>query len=202
MTDTVSPAPRAARIHRATSETDIHLHLVLDGSGTARVGTGLGFVDHMLTALAKHARFDLEITATGDTHIDDHHTVEDVGLALGAALREALGDRRGIVRFGHAYAPLDEALVRTVVDLSGRPWPEVHLPFTRERLGDVATENLVHLLQSIALEARLTLHVDRIRHVNDHHLAEAAFKATALALRAAVARTGASDIPSTKGVLA
>lgn len=193
---------REARLHRHTSETDIHLHLVLDGTGAARVGTGVGFLDHMLTAVAKHGRLDLELTATGDSHIDDHHTVEDVGLAFGAALREALGDRAGIARFGHAYAPLDEALVRCVVDLSGRPWPEVHLPFNRETIGGVATENLVHLLQSIAMEARINLHVDRIRHVNDHHLAEAAFKAFALALRAAIAPSGHGDIPSTKGVLA
>jgi len=193
---------REARLHRHTSETDIHIHLVVDGAGQARVGTGLGFLDHMLTALAKHGRLDLELTSTGDTHIDDHHTVEDVGLALGQALREALGDRAGIARFGHAYAPLDEALVRCVVDLSGRPWPEVHLPFTREALGGVATENLVHLLQSIAMEGRFNLHVDRIRHTNDHHLAEAAFKAFALALRTAVSHTGIDGVPSTKGVLA
>lgn len=195
-------APRTASLHRKTAETDVRVHLVLDGTGAARVGTGVGFLDHMLGALAKHARFDLELTATGDTHIDDHHTVEDVGLSLGGALREALGDRAGVARFGHAYAPLDESLVRAVIDLSGRPWAEIHLPFTREKLGDVATENLVHLLQSVALEARLTLHVDRIRHVNDHHLAEAAFKATALALRAAVAPSGHADVPSTKGMLA
>lgn len=195
-------SPRQARVHRQTRETDIRLHLVLDGTGASQIQTGLGFLDHMLTALARHARVDLELEATGDTHIDDHHTVEDVGLCLGQALREALGDRRGIARFGYAYAPLDEALVRSVIDLSGRAWPEVHLPFNRERLGDVATENLVHLLQSIAIEGRMNLHVDRVRHTNDHHLAEAAFKATALALRAAIHREGHADVPSTKGVLA
>jgi imidazoleglycerol phosphate dehydratase HisB len=191
---------RTSTLTRRTSETDIACTLGLDGAGEIRVATGLGFLDHMLTALAKHAGFDLTLTCTGDLHIDDHHTVEDCGLALGAALADALGTKAGIVRFGSACAPLDEALVRAVVDLSGRPWPEIHLGFRRERLGDVATENLTHFLQSLAMAGRFNLHVDKLRGENDHHVAEAAFKATALALRQAVAVRG-GGIPSTKGAL-
>jgi imidazoleglycerol phosphate dehydratase HisB len=193
--------PRRAHVHRQTSETDIELRLELDGTGAATIQTGLGFLDHMLTALTKHSRIDLQLTCRGDTHIDDHHTVEDCGIALGEALLRALGDRKGIHRFGSAYAPLDEALARAVVDLSGRPWPEIHLGLRRDRLGDVATENLTHLLQSLAMAGKMNLHVDVLRGDNDHHRVEAAFKATALALRAAVARTGFDDIPSTKGAL-
>jgi imidazoleglycerol phosphate dehydratase HisB len=164
------------------------------------VKTGLGFVDHMLTTLARHGRFDLSLTATGDTEVDDHHTVEDCAIALGRALDRALGDRTGIARFGYAYAPLDESLSRAVVDLSGRPWPEISIDFTRDTIGDVATENLVHFLRSFAMEGRMALHVDLIRGDNDHHKAESAFKAVALALRSAVAADG-SGIPSTKGTL-
>lgn len=193
---------RTASIQRHTKETRIEGALCLDGSGQAKITTGLGFLDHMLTALVRFSRFDLELRCEGDTWIDDHHTAEDCALALGEALYHALGDRRGVTRFGHAYAPLDEALARSVVDLSGRPWPEVHLGFTRERIGDVATENLTHVLVSLAMAGRMNLHVDVIRGTNDHHKAEAAFKATGLALRAAVALDGSADIPSTKGVLA
>ncbi|MCB9664811.1 MAG: imidazoleglycerol-phosphate dehydratase HisB [Alphaproteobacteria bacterium] len=198
----MTASPRSATVQRHTAETRIEVQLVLDGSGEARVHTGLGFLDHMLTALTRHARFDLVLTCEGDLEIDDHHTAEDCALALGQALREALGDRRGIRRFGHAYAPLDEALCRAVVDLSGRPWPAISLGFRREGLGDMATENLVHFLQSLAMAGQLNLHVDVLAGDNDHHRAEAAFKATALALRAAVARDGHDEVPSTKGVLA
>lgn len=194
--------PRTATVRRTTAETAVAVTLTVDGTGTASVRTGLGFYDHMLTALAKHARFDLEVTCTGDLHVDDHHTVEDVALALGEALATALGDRRGVRRFGSAYAPLDEALARAVVDLSGRPWPEVELGLRRERIGDVACENLGHALRSIATAAKMTLHVDVLKGENDHHRAEAAFKAVALALRAAVAHDEHTDVPSTKGVLA
>lgn len=192
---------RVAKLERATAETRVELELNLDGSGQAHIETGLGFLDHMLTALTRHARFDLRLSCVGDRHVDDHHTAEDCALALGAALDQALGQRRGITRFGYAYAPLDEALARAVVDLSGRPWPEVELGFTREKLGDIATENLRHVLQSLAIAGRLCLHVDVLRGRNDHHRAEAAFKATALALRAAVARDGSERVPSTKEVL-
>jgi imidazoleglycerol-phosphate dehydratase len=192
---------RTAAVRRTTRETDIELTLDLDGSGEADVATGIGFLDHMLSALAKHARFDLFLRCKGDLHIDGHHTSEDCALALGEAMDDALGDRRGIRRFGHAYAPLDEALARAVVDLSGRPWPEVDLGLRRERIGQMACENLSHVLRSLAIAVRASLHVDVLKGENDHHRAEAAFKACALALRQAVARDGTTDIPSTKGVL-
>jgi imidazoleglycerol phosphate dehydratase HisB len=191
---------RKAEFERETKEVTIRGSLDLDGSGVSDVKTGLGFVDHMLTTLARHGRFDLSLTATGDTEVDDHHTVEDCAIALGRALDRALGDRTGIARFGYAYAPLDESLSRAVVDLSGRPWPEISIDFTRDTIGDVATENLVHFLRSFAMEGRMALHVDLIRGDNDHHKAESAFKAVAIALRSAVAADG-SGIPSTKGTL-
>ncbi len=193
---------RTARVERTTRETRITLALNIDGSGRSSVKTGLGFLDHMLTALARHARFDLDLECAGDLEVDDHHTAEDSALALGKALAEAVGDKRGIARFGHAYAPLDEALARTVVDLSGRPHAEVDLALVRHQIGDVASENLDHFFRSLAAAGNLTLHVDVLRGRNDHHKAEAAFKALALALRAAVSREGdASAVPSTKGVL-
>ena len=196
------PAPRSATVTRETGETKVSVTLLLDGSGQADVQSGIGFLDHLLSALAKHARFDLELRCEGDLHIDDHHTAEDCALTLGAALDQALGERRGIRRFGSAYAPLDEALARAVVDLSGRPFAQVELGLKRERLGELACENIGHVLRSLAMASRATLHVDLLRGENDHHRAEAAFKATALALRAAVARDGdAAAIPSTKGVL-
>jgi imidazoleglycerol phosphate dehydratase HisB len=192
---------RTSSVTRETRETQITCQLELDGSGTASVETGIGFLDHMLTSLARHGRLDLVMSCQGDLHIDDHHTAEDCALVLGSALDAALGERRGIARFGFAYAPLDEALARAVVDLSGRPWPEVSLGFRREQLGGIATENLTHFLNSLAIAGRMNLHVDVLRGKNDHHRAEAAFKAVALALRAAVAQSGSGDIPSTKGVL-
>ena len=192
---------RSATVGRKTKETDIALTLDIDGSGKADVATGIGFLDHMLATLAKHARFDLTLKCQGDLHIDDHHTAEDCALALGAALDEALGDRAGIGRFGSAYAPLDEALARAVIDLSGRPYAYVRLGLRSERLGGLACENVGHVLRSLAIAARATLHVDLLRGENDHHRAEAAFKATALALRQAVAKGGGDDVPSTKGVL-
>ena len=193
---------RLATYTRRTRETSVDLRLDLDGRGEISVATGIGFLDHLLTALAFHARFDLALTCTGDLEVDDHHTAEDCALALGAALREALGDRVGVVRFGAMYAPLDEALARAVVDLSGRPYARVALGLTRDRLGALACENIVHVLQSFATAAAITLHVDVLEGSNDHHRAEAAFKATALALRQAVARDGSSTTPSTKGSLA
>ncbi len=191
---------RRAELDRRTGETDISVVLDLDGSGSGEIATGLGFLDHMLNALARHSGFDIPIRASGDTEVDDHHTVEDCAIVLGRALDQALGERAGITRFGHAYAPLDESLSRAVVDLSGRPWPEIAIPFSREMVGDVATENIVHFLRSFAIEARMALHVDLIRGDNDHHKAESAFKALALALRAAVAVRG-DGVPSTKGSL-
>jgi imidazoleglycerol-phosphate dehydratase len=192
---------RRATVERSTKETQIRLELDLDGSGETSIETGLGFVDHMLDAFARHARFDLVLRCEGDLVVDDHHTSEDCALALGSAIDQALGERRGIARFGYAYAPLDEALARTVVDLSGRPWPAIELGLTRERIGTVACESLSHILTSLAISARCALHVDVLRGRNDHHRAEAAFKATALAFRQAVAQTDDQRVPSTKGVL-
>jgi imidazoleglycerol phosphate dehydratase HisB len=191
---------RTARVQRTTGEVAVTVELTLDGTGTSTVSTGIGFLDHLLTALAKHARFDLVLTAEGDLVVDDHHTAEDCALALGMALDQALGERRGIARFGDAHVPLDEALARAVVDLSGRPWPQIDLQLRREALGGLACENVAHVLISLAMAARMALHVDVLRGRNDHHKAEAAFKAVARALRAAVAADG-TDVPSTKGVL-
>jgi len=192
---------RRASVSRKTLETAIEVELGLDGTGRAEVATGIGFFDHMLGALAKHARFDLSLKCQGDLEVDDHHTVEDCALALGQALDQALGERRGIARFGSAYAPLDEALARAVVDLSGRPCAVVDLGLQREALGALACENVGHFFSSLATAGRMALHVDVLRGANDHHRAEAAFKATALALREAVRADGSDQVPSTKGVL-
>lgn len=194
---------RTATVERATRETSIRAQLVVEGSGQTDIRTGVGFLDHLLESLARHARFDLTLEARGDLHVDDHHTAEDCALALGEALDRALGERLGIARFGLAYAPLDEALARAVVDLSGRPFADVTLDLHRDRqvIGGLACENIPHLLRSLATAARLTLHVDVLKGENDHHKAEAAFKATALALQQAVARSGFDDVPSTKGTL-
>ena len=191
---------RSAQVCRTTRETTLECRLVLDGDGSAEVSTGLGFLDHMLESLSRHAGLTLALQASGDLEVDDHHTVEDCALVLGEALEQALGDKRGVARFGHAYAPLDEALARVVVDLSGRPWSEVNLGLRREQLGAVASENLTHFFRSLAMRGRFTLHVDLLRGDNDHHRVEAAFKALALALREAVALRG-GGVPSTKGVL-
>jgi len=193
--------PRTATISRITRETDITLRLDLDGTGATNIATGIGFLDHMLTALAFHARFDLDLSCAGDLAIDDHHTAEDCGIVLGDALAQALGDRAGIARFASAYAPLDEALARTVIDISGRPFARVELGLVRDMIGTLAAENVTHVLMSFAAAARLTLHVDVLAGTNDHHKAEAAFKATALALRAAVTRSNETAVPSTKGTL-
>ncbi len=190
---------RNAQVKRETSETAIELDLTLDGTGVADVDTGVGFLDHLLAGLTKHARFDLSLRCRGDIEIDDHHTVEDCGLALGAAIDDALGERRGITRFGSAYAPLDEALARAVVDISGRGGAWVSLNLQRESIGALSTENLPHFIESLARTAGITIHVDVLKGENDHHRAEAAFKALALALRQAVARSGEQGIPSTKG---
>ena len=192
---------RTATVTRTTRETSIRLTLDLDGTGRTSIKTGIGFLDHLLDALARHARFDLALICEGDLQVDDHHTAEDSALALGEALDRALGERRGVNRFGWAFAPLDEALARAVVDLSGRPYSDVSLQLEREAIGGLSCENIPHLLRSFATTAQLTLHVDVLKGENDHHRAEAAFKATALALRQAVARSGFDDVPSTKGTL-
>ncbi len=193
--------PRTAELERTTTETRIGLALNIDGSGQADVRTGIGFLDHLLTALVRHSYFDLRLECEGDLHVDDHHTAEDCALTVAAALDMALGERRGIARFGSAVVPLDEALARAAVDLSGRPHAEVVLDLRRDRLGELACENVVHVLRSLAAAARMTLHVDVLRGENDHHKAEAAYKAVAVALRAAVRREGGDSVPSTKGVL-
>ena len=192
---------RELNFTRKTLETDISLRLVLDGQGNSQVESGIGFLNHMLETLARHARFDLELKCSGDIRVDDHHTAEDVALALGEALEQLLGDRRGIARFGSAYAPLDEALARAVVDFSGRPFAVVNLGLKNERVGDLGSDNAAHVLQSLAIAARASFHVDVLRGENDHHKVEAAFKALALALKQAVACDGFSDVPSTKGML-
>ena len=189
------------RSERRTSETNVSVELRVDGNGSAAVSTGIGFLDHLLTALARHARWDLNVQCTGDLYVDDHHTAEDVALALGRSFDEALGARTGIARFGDACVPLDEALTRAVVDLSGRPFADVNLGLRRERIGELATENVGHVLRSFAVAARLTLHVDTLKGENDHHRAESAFKAVAVALKRAVTPSGFGDVPSTKGAL-
>lgn len=191
---------RTANVERKTKETDISLILNLDGAGESVVNTGIGFLDHMLTALSKHGRIDLTLSCKGDLHVDDHHSVEDCGIVLGQAFKAALGDFRGIARYGYAYAPLDESLSRAVVDISGRPFADINLNLQRENIGNLSCEMLPHFLSSFATSAAITLHVDVLKGKNDHHRAESAFKALALALRAAIKREG-TDIPSTKGVL-
>ncbi len=192
---------RTAELSRETAETNISVRIDLDGTGESSVATGLPFLDHMLTAVSRHGRFDITLTASGDLHVDDHHTAEDCALVLGAAFDRALGERRGIRRFGTAFVPMDEALARAVIDLSGRPAAVIELGLRREMLGSVAAENLSHFLRSLAVGIRGALHVDLLRGDNDHHRAEAAFKAVGLALRAAVSSDGSQQIPSTKEVL-
>ncbi len=192
---------RTASLARTTRETSVQVTVELDGTGAREVSTGIGFLDHMVETLARFSRIDVRLSCEGDLHIDAHHTVEDCALTLGRAMAEALGEKRGIRRFGHAYAPLDEALARAVVDLSGRPWPEVDLKLQHDRLGELDTDDLVHFLQSFAIAAKASLHVDVLRGRFDHHKAEAAFKATALALRVAVAPDAGDDVPSLKGTL-
>ncbi|TPX67515.1 imidazoleglycerol-phosphate dehydratase [Spizellomyces sp. 'palustris'] len=195
---------KTATISRKTNETDIHVSLTLDQyqAQSIEVNTGVGFLDHMLHALAKHSRWSLTLTCKGDLHIDDHHTAEDCAIALGYAFKQALGPPTGIKRFGYAYAPLDEALSRAVVDVSGRPHAVVELGLKREKIGDLSCEMIPHVIESFATSAGLTVHVDVIRGFNDHHRAESAFKSLAVALREAISPSGApNDVPSTKGTL-
>ena len=188
-------------VERSTKETSINCELSLYGTGEHDVDTGIGFLDHMLSAFSKHSRIDLKLRCNGDLHIDDHHTAEDCGLALGQAFKQALGEPAGITRYGHAYCPLDEALSRAVVDISGRPHACIDLGLKREMLGTMSCEMIPHVLESFATEARLTLHVDTLKGFNDHHRAESAFKATAVALRAALRPDASAGVPSTKGTL-
>lgn len=170
-------------------------------SQVINIHTGIGFLDHMIHALAKHSGWSLIVECIGDLHIDDHHTTEDCGIALGTAFKDALGAVRGVKRFGTGFAPLDEALSRAVVDLSNRPYAVVDLGLKRERIGDLSCEMIPHFLESFAEAARITMHVDCLRGFNDHHRSESAFKALAIALREAISSNGTNDVPSTKGVL-
>jgi imidazoleglycerol-phosphate dehydratase len=194
---------RRAIVDRETSETKIHVELNVDGRGSANVRTGIGFYDHMLTAFAKHGRFDLELTCDGDLEIDAHHSMEDCALALGAAFDQALVDRAGLVRMGHALVPLDEALVQVAIDLSGRPYAAISLTFGGDRIGEAPTEMVPHVLQSFSVGARLTLHVRQLAGANDHHIAEATMKALGRALDAATRPDERifGEVPSTKGTL-
>ncbi|HLB97270.1 MAG TPA: imidazoleglycerol-phosphate dehydratase HisB [Acetobacteraceae bacterium] len=194
---------RTVSLARKTLETDITLTLSLDGSGKADIATGIGFLDHMLTALTRHALLDLTLRATGDLHIDFHHTTEDVGIVLGQAVAQALGDRRGVTRFGHALIPMDEALAEVAIDLSGRPFLAWDVSFAQPKIGEMDTELFEEFFRAFAFNALLTLHVTRRAGHNAHHVAEACFKATARALRMAVTldpRIG-DAVPSTKGAL-
>ncbi|MDQ0511156.1 imidazoleglycerol-phosphate dehydratase HisB [Ancylobacter amanitiformis] len=194
---------RTASITRATKETQIRLAIDLDGTGKATIATGVGFFDHMLDLLARHSRIDMDIQATGDLHIDFHHTVEDVGIALGQALRQALGDMRGITRYASLAMPMDETLTRVALDISGRPFLVFRTEFPAAKIGEFDTELVREFFQAFAIHAGLTLHVETLYGLNAHHIAESCFKGLARALRAAVAIDPASagEIPSTKGSL-
>ena len=195
-------ATRKAEVQRDTKETQIRVKLDLDGSGASKLATGVPFLDHMLDQVARHGAFDLEIEATGDLHIDAHHTVEDIGITLGQAFARALGDKAGICRYGHAYVPLDEALSRVVVDLSGRPGLACKIDFVRARIGEFDVDLVHEFFQGFANHALVTLHVDNLKGDNAHHQAETAFKAFGRALRMAVERDPRTrGVPSTKGSL-
>jgi imidazoleglycerol-phosphate dehydratase len=195
--------PRKADVRRDTKETQIRVALDLDGSGQARLATGIGFFDHMLDQLARHALVDLEIDARGDLHIDGHHLVEDVGITLGMAVAQAVGDKKGITRYGHAYVPLDEALSRVVVDFSGRPGLHMAVDFKAAMIGGFDTQLAYEFFQGFANHAQVTLHIDNLKGDNAHHQCETVFKAFARALRMALAADprSAGVIPSTKGTL-
>ena len=198
-----TPMRRRAEVARETAETAIRAAVDLDGAGTAEVATGIGFLDHMLTALARHALFDLTLHAKGDLHIDFHHTTEDTGIVLGQALRQALGDKRGIRRYGHALLPMDEALAEAAVDISGRPFLAWSVPFGPPKIGEMDTELFEEFFRAFAFNAGITLHLTLKAGTNAHHVAEACFKAVARALRTAVEpdpRTPGA-VPSTKGML-
>jgi imidazoleglycerol-phosphate dehydratase len=203
---TTSPAistPRIAQVERNTNETQIQVRVNLDGTGEAKLHTGIGFFDHMLDQIARHGLIDLDIQATGDLHIDGHHTVEDVGITLGQAVAQAVGDKRGLVRYGHAYVPLDEALSRVVVDFSGRPGLHMFVPFKSGMIGEFDTQLAFEFFQGFANHAGVTVHIDNLRGENAHHQAETVFKAFARALRMALSvdPRAANVVPSTKGSL-
>lgn len=193
---------RRAEVERRTNETDVRITLALDGTGRSQIETGVGFFDHMLTLFARHALFDLDVKCTGDLHVDDHHTIEDVGISIGQAFAHALGDKSGIARYGMSVVPMDEALCRAVVDLSGRFYLAYEAPIERNRVGAFSTEMAEHFWRSFACEARMNLHIDLIRGTNAHHILEAGFKATARALRRAIELDPRiTGVLSTKGSL-
>ena len=194
---------RTAQVKRATKETQIEVAVDLDGAGTSNVETGIGFLDHMLDLLARHSRMDITVKAKGDLHIDDHHTAEDVGIALGTAVKQALGDMKGITRYADVHLPMDEALTRVAIDVSGRPFLVFKVPFNRDKIGTFDTELVNEWFQAFAMNCGATLHVETLYGSNDHHISESCFKGLARALRAALAidPKAANEIPSTKGTL-
>jgi len=194
---------RTAEVTRDTLETQITVRVNLDGTGSAVLASGIPFLDHMLDQIARHGLIDLEVRAEGDLHIDDHHTVEDIGITLGQAFARAVGDKKGIVRYGHSYVPLDEALSRVVIDLSGRPGLEYHVNYTRARIGDFDVDLFREFFQGFVNHAAMTLHIDNLRGINSHHQAETIFKAFGRALRMAVEHDPRMSgvMPSTKGTL-
>jgi imidazoleglycerol-phosphate dehydratase len=194
---------RKASVKRTTKETAVEVAIDLDGDGRASIATGIGFLDHMLDLLARHSRIDMEIKARGDLHIDHHHTTEDVGIALGQAVKQALGDMRGITRYADVHVPMDEALTRVAIDISGRPFLVFKAEFARDKVGPFDTELVQEWFQAFAVNAAVTLHVATLCGTNDHHIAESCFKGLARALRAAVAidPRAAHEVPSTKGTL-
>jgi imidazoleglycerol-phosphate dehydratase len=194
---------RQVDVTRNTSETQIQIALNLDGTGKAELASGVPFLDHMLDQIARHGMIDLKVIAKGDTHIDDHHTVEDVGITLGQAIAKAVGDKAGITRYGYAYVPLDETLSRVVIDFSGRPGLEFHVPFTRARVGDFDVDLSIEFFRGFVNHAGVTLHIDNLRGINAHHQIETVFKAFGRALRMALTPDprAAGQVPSTKGSL-
>jgi imidazoleglycerol-phosphate dehydratase len=194
---------RAATVKRTTRETDIEVAVNLDGKGASNIATGIGFFDHMLDLLARHSRFDITVRAKGDLHIDHHHTTEDVGIALGQAVKKALGDMKGITRYADVHVPMDEALTRVAVDVSGRPFLVFKAKFGRDKVGAFDTELVQEWFQAFAMNAGITLHVETLYGTNDHHISESCFKGLARALRAAFAidPRAAGEVPSTKGSL-
>jgi imidazoleglycerol-phosphate dehydratase len=194
---------RKAEVKRATKETDIAVAVDLDGKGASSVETGIGFLDHMLDLLARHSRIDIAVKAKGDLHIDYHHTAEDVGIALGQAVKQALGDMKGIARYADVHVPMDEALTRVAIDVSGRPFLVFKVKFTRDKIGTFDTELVNEWFQAFAMNAGITLHVETLYGSNDHHISESCFKGLARALRTAFAidPRAANEIPSTKGTL-
>jgi imidazoleglycerol-phosphate dehydratase len=194
---------RTGAVKRKTKETDIEVAVDLDGTGASAVATGIGFLDHMLDLLARHSRIDIRVKALGDLHIDQHHTTEDTGIALGQAVRQALGDMKGITRYSDVHVPMDEALTRVAIDISGRPFLVFRVAFGRDKVGAFDTELVREWFQAFAMNAGITLHVETLYGANDHHIAESCFKALARALRGAVVidARAAGEVPSTKGVL-